>query len=184
MGLYLQRKPSLNKAGGAHFYKENPSPDESFKFQRILALWGLQMKKQLIFWLGGDITSVRKARTLCFPSTKNILGLGGCGEEKENVHYYSLRQYDILISFLCIFLGIFHQNPLKYGKQMVDRNRNVSTVNFEITISFWNIRRSFNTFNIWIFLMLRILWNMVNRFYYFKPDTTRVSLAHQMLEKY
>ena len=65
MGLYLQRKHSLNKADGANFYKGNPSPDESFKFQRILALWGLQMKKQLIFWLGGDITSVRKVRTPC-----------------------------------------------------------------------------------------------------------------------
>ena len=65
MGLYLQRKHSLNKADGANFYKGNPSPDESFKFQRILALWGLQIKKQLIFWLGGDITSVRKVRTPC-----------------------------------------------------------------------------------------------------------------------
>ena len=55
MGLYLQRKDSLNKADGAKFYKGNPSPNESFKFQRILALWGLQMKKQLIFWWGADI---------------------------------------------------------------------------------------------------------------------------------
>ena len=49
MGLYLQGKHSLNKADGANFYKENLSPDESFIFQQILALLGLQMKKQLIF---------------------------------------------------------------------------------------------------------------------------------------
>ena len=30
MGLYLQRKHSLNKADRANFYKGNPSPDESF----------------------------------------------------------------------------------------------------------------------------------------------------------
>ena len=63
MGLYLQRKPSLTKADGAHFYKGNPSPDESFKFQWILAIWGLTIKEQLIFWRGADMTWVWKVRT-------------------------------------------------------------------------------------------------------------------------
>ena len=67
MGLYLQRKPSLTKADGAHFYKGNPSPDESFKFQRILALWCLKNIEQLIFWWGADMTWVQKVRTPCLP---------------------------------------------------------------------------------------------------------------------
>ena len=46
------------------FFSKKPiSLDESFKFQRILALGCLKMREQLIFWWGGDMTSVWKVRT-------------------------------------------------------------------------------------------------------------------------
>ena len=47
--------------------------DKSFKFQRILAQWGLTTMEQLICWMGVEITSVRKVRTLWLVDTTPAL---------------------------------------------------------------------------------------------------------------